>query len=305
MAIHDADSPPHAPRQRCFTNLDQLCHDALRASCINGFRASLTVRDGFTEVLVDEEELRQALIVLMGICVPASPKAGAVAFEATLDRDAKALRFAVVTTHPVSLDMGARRAIEGVRRRMDHLGADVVVERMPAGALALYVTAPFGDAEEAARDASTSAPPSGERDRGEAPRTAPSALVLLVEDDENNVAVVREYLDARGFDVAVARDGREAITLARELAPTLVLMDVQMPGMDGLEAMRALRADPSDALRRMPIIAYTALVMPGDRERCLAAGADAYIEKPIPLRELADMVAARLSQHAPGPVGGS
>ena len=81
-----------------------------------------------------------------------------------------------------------------------------------------------------------------------------------------------------------AQDGAEAIAVAQQTAPDIVLMDIQMPRMDGLRAIRSLREDP--AFRKTPIIALTALAMPGDRERCLEAGADDYVGKPVGLKEL-------------------
>jgi len=108
--------------------------------------------------------------------------------------------------------------------------------------------------------------------------------VLLVEDNIDNQEMLSNYLRIRGFEVLTACNGREAIALAKVLVPDLILMDVQMPEMDGLEATRRLRADP--VLRVTPIIALTALAMPGDRERCLEAGMDDYMSKPVGLREL-------------------
>jgi len=92
----------------------------------------------------------------------------------------------------------------------------------------------------------------------------------------------------------VARDGREAVQFAREFHPELILMDVQMPNVDGLQATRTLRADTDPRVARVPIIALTALAMTGDRERCLAAGANAYLTKPVGLETLRRHIAATL-----------
>ena len=83
----------------------------------------------------------------------------------------------------------------------------------------------------------------------------------------------------------VAKSGRDAISAAQRQNPDLILMDIQMPGMDGLEAMQQIRLNAT--LADIPIIALTALAMPGDRERCLAAGADEYLSKPVKLKQLA------------------
>ena len=96
-----------------------------------------------------------------------------------------------------------------------------------------------------------------------------------------------------GYQVLTAANGREAIELTHEKQPDLILMDIQMPEMDGLAAIQHLRADPNLAQR--PIIALTALTMPGDRERCLAAGADVYLSKPVSLKELVSIIEAQLN----------
>jgi CheY-like chemotaxis protein len=118
---------------------------------------------------------------------------------------------------------------------------------------------------------------------------------LLAEDDETNISVMRDYLEAKGCRVLVARDGLEAIARVRQQRPDLILMDIQMPNMDGLEAIHRLRADAQTA--DIPVIALTALAMAGDRERCLEAGADAYLSKPVRLHELADVVETYASRN--------
>jgi signal transduction histidine kinase/CheY-like chemotaxis protein len=112
--------------------------------------------------------------------------------------------------------------------------------------------------------------------------------VLLAEDSETNINTVSEYLTIKGYQVVVARNGAEAIERARETRPAVIVMDIQMPGMDGLEATRRVRADAD--LNKIPIIAMTALTMPGDRERCLEAGANEYVGKPISLKDLVRMI---------------
>jgi len=93
--------------------------------------------------------------------------------------------------------------------------------------------------------------------------------------------------------VHYAQNGREAVQSAQELKPALILMDIQMPVLDGIGAMLEIRAEP--ALRDIPIVALTALAMPGDRERCLAAGATEYLSKPVSLRMLAALVERSLT----------
>ncbi|MGD1951064.1 MAG: response regulator [Leptolyngbyaceae cyanobacterium] len=110
------------------------------------------------------------------------------------------------------------------------------------------------------------------------------ATILLVEDDPDNITVLNSYLTAKGYRVRVANDGYQAISAVLANIPDLILMDIQMPRMDGLEAMQRIRREPT--LTNIPIIALTALAMQGDRDRCLAAGANEYLSKPVNLGQL-------------------
>ncbi len=123
-------------------------------------------------------------------------------------------------------------------------------------------------------------------------------LILLAEDNEDSIHTFSDYLLAKGYRVVVARDGAEAIERAREERPDLILMDIQMPVMDGLEATRRIRADADPA--RVPIIALTALAMPGDRERCLAAGVNEYLSKPVSLKGLVQVIEVQLNRNQIG-----
>jgi CheY-like chemotaxis protein len=105
--------------------------------------------------------------------------------------------------------------------------------------------------------------------------------VLLAEDNPVNQKLAVRLLEKQGHSVAVAHDGQEALELQSKNAFDLILMDVQMPRMDGLEAAQAIREIEKATQKRIPIIAMTAYAMKGDRERCLAAGMDAYVSKPI------------------------
>ena len=128
--------------------------------------------------------------------------------------------------------------------------------------------------------ASGAASPGDEAATGAAPRFEP-LRILLAEDNAVNQRVARALLERRGHTVSVAGNGREAVRLVEERDFDLVLMDVQMPEMDGLEATMVLRAREAGAGRRLPIVAMTAHAMKGDAERCLEAGMDAYVSKPI------------------------
>jgi two-component system cell cycle response regulator DivK len=112
--------------------------------------------------------------------------------------------------------------------------------------------------------------------------------ILVVEDNERNLKLVRDVLQFAGYEVISARSGEQGVALAKECAPDLVLMDLQLPAMDGTEALRLLRDDP--ATREIPVVAVTAFAMNSDRERALHAGFDSYLEKPISVRTFPELV---------------
>lgn len=108
---------------------------------------------------------------------------------------------------------------------------------------------------------------------------APKAKVLLIEDNAQNRYLARFLLEHHGHEVTQAETGPEGLALAATFRPDLILLDIQLPGMDGHEVARRLKAD--DALRHIPVVAVTSYAMVGDREKCREAGAEGYIEKPI------------------------
>ena len=103
--------------------------------------------------------------------------------------------------------------------------------------------------------------------------------ILVVEDNDNNLYLIRFILEKNGFEVIEARDGLSGVELAVKEKPDLILMDIQLPDINGLEATKKIRASEADG--DVPIIALTSYAMTGDRERALAAGCTSYIEKPI------------------------
>jgi two-component system, cell cycle response regulator DivK len=114
------------------------------------------------------------------------------------------------------------------------------------------------------------------------------STVLIVEDNDKNMKLARDVLQAKGYQTLEAETGEEGVKLAKENVPDLVLMDIQLPGINGIEAFKQLRADPKTA--RIPIVALTASVTPTDRSQITAAGFDAFVGKPINLKELLDTV---------------
>ena len=112
--------------------------------------------------------------------------------------------------------------------------------------------------------------------------------ILVIEDNERNLKLVRDVLRYAGYEVVEARSGEQGVALATDVPPDLVLMDIQLPGMDGMEALKLLRASP--VTRAVPVVAVTAFAMKDDRDRALGAGFDGYLEKPVSVRALPEQV---------------
>ncbi|HNB53198.1 MAG TPA: response regulator [Anaerolineales bacterium] len=124
-------------------------------------------------------------------------------------------------------------------------------------------------------------------------------IVLYVEDNFHNRRIVNKVLTSQGYKILEALDGESGLELIRQTRPPLILLDITLPGMDGLEVIQHLKSD--QALKNIPVIALTASAMHGDRERFLQAGCDDYLSKPIQVHELIEMVAkyfpAQASDH--------
>ncbi|WP_330204590.1 response regulator [Cyanobacterium sp. DS4] len=118
------------------------------------------------------------------------------------------------------------------------------------------------------------------------------SVILLVDDEESNILTISDYLEAKGYKLLIAKNGLQAVQITKTQHPDLIIMDIQMPEMHGLEAIALIRQD--EDIKDIPIIAATALTMEGDEQRCLNAGANSYMSKPLRLRELVDKIEALL-----------
>jgi two-component system cell cycle response regulator DivK len=123
------------------------------------------------------------------------------------------------------------------------------------------------------------------------------SLILIIEDNEKNLKLVRDVLQVKGYATVEAGTAEDGIALARERKPDLILMDIQLPGMSGIEALKVLRADATTAA--IPAIAVTASVMQQDRRLITEAGFDGYVGKPINLKEFLEAVRSTLEDHRP------
>src|SRR5262249_16976982 len=133
---------------------------------------------------------------------------------------------------------------------------------------------------------------------GAGPSPAARKRILVVEDNELNMKLLNDVLEAHGYEVLSTGRGEVAVEWAREYRPDLILMDLQLPDLSGLEATQQLKADAKT--HDIPVIAVTAFAMAGDEKKALAHGCDAYVAKPIVLREFLNLIAGFMGQ-ADGP----
>ena len=269
------------------------------------------LHDQLAMVQADPKRLKQMLVNLLSNAVKFTPAKGQVSLEVTVDVAACVVRFAVRDTgigiapedlgrlfQPFrQLDSGLTRQHEGtglglalVRRLADLHGGSITVESTLGMGSCFTITLPYyppvnvqtlvvensGDAAKQFARYIREPAPTGTR-------------ILLADDNEANLQATQEYLHAKGYQVLIVRNGQEALDQIAAIRPDVILMDIQMPKLNGLEAIRRLRAMPEWAAT--PIIALTALAMPNDREHSLAAGANEYLTKPVDLKKLVALIA--------------
>jgi CheY-like chemotaxis protein len=206
----------------------------------------------------------------------------------------------------VQLDSTLNRQYEGtglgltlVQKLTDLHGGSVEVESQVGQGSRFTIYLPLEKetpepGESPHRDSQLSSDSQKEKDLAPHPAASRRGTILIAEDNAANILTLGDYLESHGYAIVVAQDGIEALEKAEATQPDLILMDIQMPVMNGLEAMARLRMNSRFAAT--PIIALTALAMPGDRERCLQDGATEYMTKPVGLRILANTI-TKLLDH--------
>jgi PAS domain S-box-containing protein len=286
----------------------QLCEASLRLIRQSAAHKALKVSshlDAQVQIIPgDSRRLKQLLVNLLSNAVKFTPQGGAIGLDVVGNPTEGQVRFTVWDTgigvdekqQPqlfkpfIQLDSKLSRQYGGtglglalVQRMAELHEGKVTVQSTPGKGSRFNVLLPW--------DPSSNVPYSEDKRRLSAEKAEVIAglswagtSVLLAEDDEAILAMLADYLEARGYSITTARDGEEVVSIALQHRPDVVLMDIQMPGVDGLKAIERLREAPG--FRKTPIIALTALAMPGDQERCLEAGADDYLCKPVGLKEL-------------------
>jgi len=255
---------------------------------------------------VDERRLKQILVNLLGNAVKFTPEGGQIGLEVTGDAERGLARFVVWDTgigiapevmprlfKPfVQLDNKLNRDHSGtglglalVHQLVALHGGSISLESAgrPGEGSRFTVALPWNVRTEEemplpVEHRQTAGPLAA------APQRLAGAQILVADDNATTLEFLHDSLAAHGYAVTVAHNGVEALSRARALQPAVMVLDIQMPGLDGLEVMRQAREQPG--LAAIPIIALTALAMPGDRERCLDAGADDYLAKPVSLTAL-------------------
>ncbi|MEA5464943.1 two-component regulator propeller domain-containing protein [Leptothoe sp. PORK10 BA2] len=306
----------------CQTSLAFIRQQALKKH----IQLYLQLPADLPNIQVDERRIRQVLINLLTNAVKFTPDKGNITLKViSLPPDQPhsqpSLRFSVMDTgigiapdalknlfQPfVQIDSALNRQYEGtglglvlVKRIVEIHGGQVTVNSKIGDGSCFIIELPYLSSAPSSALSSNFSKPLTKVTLAANPTTpeieqSPAApLILLAEDNEANIITLSSYLQAKGYRIQVAKNGQTAINLAQIELPNVILMDIHMPGMDGLTAIQHIRQSPD--LAHIPIIALTALAMKEDQARCLEAGADLYLSKPLKLKQLIQSIQKMLAQ---------
>ena len=293
-------------------NIEEICQASLvfvkQLAYKKQINLTLEVAPEVTTMVADQRRIKQILVNLLSNAVKFTPEKGLIRLEVKKDNTEHVVSFAVMDTRIGIEKVALARLfnpfeqiasefssqLEGtglglalVKQLAELQGGSVTVTSQIGQGSCFTVVLPLNHPVE---------PLNANKLAGKKVVSLPSTqsvyndspLILIVEDNPNNIEIIFDYLTAFGYRIKVAHTGIEALTALIEERPRLILMDIQMPGMDGLETTQRIRANPE--YQDLPIIAVTALTMPGDREQCLAIGMNEYLSKPVNLRHLLQLI---------------
>ena len=314
------------------TSIDELCQSSLpfvkQQALRKRIHLELKIAPNLPELFIDERRIRQALINLLSNAIKFTPERGRVSLAVSLQQNPakitneimneimSEIRFAVTDTgigiSPENLQKLFQPfvQIDGALNRQNSgtgLGLALVksIVEMHKGTVSVTSEMGVGSCFTIALPCENSSIPSPIFTNQLTNPSDPSPdngiaeglpTLLLAEDNDGNKLTISRYLKTKGYQLLFAKDGQEAIDLARSMRPDLILMDIQMPNMDGLEAIKIIRGSNIPELANIPIIALTALAMIDDRERFIEAGANEYLPKPVKLNHLAMRIKQILAQ---------
>jgi PAS domain S-box-containing protein len=294
-------------------SLPQVCQSSLQLirGIANKKKQKVTFRLHPTDIQMigDSRRIKQVIVNLLSNAVKYTPAGGSIGLEVEGDQDNQVICLTVWDTgigvkpedmeklfQPfVQIDSSLSRQQNGtglgltlVQSLVDLHGGSLQVESSFGHGSRFTASLPWNDSKDVVTEQEAQPAALLGVVADESQMSAPSrALIMVVDDNEINILTLHDFLTAKNYRVVSATNGWAFLEQVGTLRPDVVLMDIQMPGMDGLEAIRQMRAHPDEEVAKTLIMAVTALAMPGDRERCLQAGANEYLSKPIRLSQLA------------------
>lgn len=290
--------------------ISNLCLRKIKGSARKKqIKTTVTIDSATTMIQADERYLKQILLNLLDNAIKFTPNGGTVHLEIRGDVERDMVDLSISDTGMgiaeadmerlfkpfVQLDGGLNRTHGGtglgltvVHRLTEMHGGRIALESEVGKGSRFSISLPWQVTDTAAISTEMNA-----EIQREVVQEKHKAKILLVDDNTSFIKLLSKYLQVKGYQVVIAHNGLQAVEKTKEYNPDLILMDIKMPGMDGLEAIRHIRVNAKIA--KMPIIALTGLTVPGDKERCLKAGANDYLDKPVSMKELITTINGHLS----------